>query len=141
MAFSLLVVFLGMIATGYLANMFQGTLLTLLLAILLSGIKDGSYLVWLSQWSTLMNKLFPDRLQGEAYGYCYFINHIAFCIGSIVYPRLFTVFISKGSFFLKHLGIFTMMTYFIVVGCPLILLTALTFRIQTLVKQQDKLDI
>ena len=141
MAFTLLSMFFGMVVTGYLAHIFDGFLATFALAILLSGIKDGSYLVWLSQWSTLMNKLFPDRLQGEAYGYCYLVNHLAFCVGSQVYPRLFTMFISEGSFFAKHLGIFTMMTYFIIVGCPLILLTALTFRIHTLVKKQDKLDI
>ena len=48
MAFMLLVIFFGMVATGYLANIFNGFFPTFALAILLSGIKDGSYLVWLS---------------------------------------------------------------------------------------------
>ena len=141
MAFALVVVFLGMIVTGYIAQIFDTDTPSLFIAILINGVKDGSYLIWLSQWTTLMNKLFPNRIHGQVYGYCYFLNHIAFCIGSLVFPRLFTMFVSEDSFFSKQLGIFTVMGYFSILGCPLIILTALTFRIQTLVKEQDQLDI
>lgn len=112
----------------------------LMVVIFLIAIKEASYLLWVSSWSTLISKLIPKIMLGRVYSMSFFFGHVMLAVASQLFPPLLS-FMIKNSFLKEKLGYFTISTFFIILGLPLLLNNYLTRLVRIDVLREDNLKI
>jgi hypothetical protein len=112
----------------------------LFFTILVLAVKEGSFLLWSSTWSSLMSKLFSSNILGRVYSLSYFTAHLLLVIGSIVYPRLMT-FVTTNKFLQTAMGKTRFALFFGFLTLPLLITLGLIIRMRLLFKKVDDLII
>lgn len=131
---------IGMILCGSLRAYGLESNIVFVIAVLVSAVKDGSYLIFATQWTVLSTKFYPRKILGTIYGFGYFFGHLLLAIFSAVYSSVET-FILKKEFIIDILGDLRMVLFFFMLGAPLILIIVLTFQIQREIHKKDGLYV
>jgi len=135
-----LIFFIAMIAVSLLIFIREMENLTFCFAIILGAVKDGCYILWMSQWNTLVTKMFPKRVLGEIYAYSYFGGHLFLVIGSQLFPRLLTYLLGPSGLG-EILGNLKIPFFFLLLGIPMLIVIPMSERMHTIVKKEEQVEI
>ena len=67
----------------------------LLVIVLISTIKETSYIIWITSWTSLFSKMFPSKFLGKIYSWSFMLGHVLLAFMSQIYPRMLTFFLES----------------------------------------------
>ena len=67
----------------------------LLVIVAISTVKETSYIIWITTWTSLFSKMFPSKFLGQIYSWSFMLGHILLAFLSQVYPRMLTFFLES----------------------------------------------
>ncbi len=111
----------------------------LFVSILLVSVKESSYLIWISCWSSLISRFVPSMMLGRVYSWSYFLGHLMLCLNSQIFPRGLSLFI-KNERIIGWFGRFRYSIFFLILGIPLVLIIWMSMSIKKKAKEIDNIE-
>lgn len=89
----------------------------LLVIVVISTIKETSYIIWVTTWTGLFSKMFPSKFLGQIYSWSFMLGHILLAFLSQIYPRMLTFFLESPKVYAVF-GRLNVMAFFFLLVIP-----------------------